>query len=232
MFAGFPEETLQFFLDIRFHNNVAYYEENRERFKRDVQTPFYALIDELAPTMLTIDPRMEVRPYKCLARLRRDTRFTKDKSPFRDHLWLLFRRAGEPREGAVMYWFELSATAVGWGVGTWGENRPAMDLLRRRIVSSPQEVQKAIDACRLEKRGFSVGGNTFKRIAIPEGVPEPLRFWYAGRELYISREQTSLDWVHDASLAERVRRDFKAVAPIYRLLRGLWDEAGAAEEQL
>lgn len=230
MFAGFPEETLQFFLDIRFHNNVAYYEENRERFKRDVQTPFYALIDELAPTMLTIDPRMEVRPYKCLARLRRDTRFTKDKSPFRDHLWLTFRRAGEPREGSVMYWFELSVTSVGWGVGTWGENRPAMDLLRRRIVSSPQVVQKAIDACRLEKRGFSVGGNTFKRIAIPEGVPEPLRFWYAGRELYISRERTSLDWVHDASVVERVRKDYTALAPIYRLLHGLWDEVGAAEE--
>jgi uncharacterized protein (DUF2461 family) len=29
---------------------------------------------------------MEVRPVKCLARLRRDTRFTKDKSPYRDHL--------------------------------------------------------------------------------------------------------------------------------------------------
>ena len=64
-----------------------------------MKAPFEAFIQELAPAMLSIDPQMELRPYRCMARLRRDVRFTKDKSPFRDHLWVLFRHAGEPREG-------------------------------------------------------------------------------------------------------------------------------------
>ena len=34
MFTGFPEATVQFFLDIRFHNNIAYFEENRARYER------------------------------------------------------------------------------------------------------------------------------------------------------------------------------------------------------
>ena len=54
MFTGFPEETIQFFLDIRFHNSISYFEENRERFRQDVQAPFYAFIEELAPAMRKI----------------------------------------------------------------------------------------------------------------------------------------------------------------------------------
>lgn len=60
MFTGFPEATIQFFLDIRFHNNIAYFEENRARYERDVKAPFEAFIQELAPAMLSIDPQMEL----------------------------------------------------------------------------------------------------------------------------------------------------------------------------
>lgn len=125
MFTGFPEETLRFFLDLRFHNSIGYFEEHRDDFRRDVQEPFYEFINDLAPRMQKIDPQMEIRPYKCLARIRRDTRFTKDKSPFRDHLWLLFRRAAEPREQSLNFWFELGPDGVGWGMGFWG--KPARD---------------------------------------------------------------------------------------------------------
>ena len=70
--------------------------------------------------MQRIDPQMEIRPHKCLARIRRDTRFTKDKSPYRDHLWLLFRRAAEPREQSLNFWFELGPQNYGLGHGVLG----------------------------------------------------------------------------------------------------------------
>ena len=230
MFTGFPEETLQFFLDIRFHNNNTYFNENRERFRQDVQEPFYAFINELAPAMRDIDPQMELRPYKCLARIRRDTRFSRDKSPYRDHLWVLFRRAAEPREGSVNYWFEISPTSVGWGLGTWGENRPGMDALRRRIAAQPLRARDIVDDCRLYERGMAVQGSFFKRIDIPDSVPPSLHWLYKGRELYIVRERTQLQWIYDAKLADRVLADYRAMAPLYRLLRGAWDEAGEQGE--
>ena len=52
MFIGFPEATIQFFLDIRFHNSIDYFEENRARYERDVKAPFEAFIQELAPIPL------------------------------------------------------------------------------------------------------------------------------------------------------------------------------------
>lgn len=81
MFTGFPEATIQFFLDIRFHNSIDYFEENRARYERDVKAPFEAFIQELAPAMLSIDPQMELRPYRCMARLRRDGSFHEGQKP-------------------------------------------------------------------------------------------------------------------------------------------------------
>ena len=45
MFTGFPEATIQFFLDIRFHNSIDYFEENRARYERDVKAPFEAFMN-------------------------------------------------------------------------------------------------------------------------------------------------------------------------------------------
>ncbi|MGN0794257.1 MAG: DUF2461 domain-containing protein [Aristaeellaceae bacterium] len=227
MFTGFPEETMHFFLDIRFHNDKTYFEENRARYERDVKAVFHSFIEELAPAMRQIDPLMEIRPYRCLARIHRDTRFSRDKSPFRDHLWMCFRRAAEPREGSVNFFFELGPSNLGWGMGTWGENRPMMDALRRRIAARPAEVAKIVDSCHLTENDFAVLGNAWKRIGIPDQVPVGLRGWYAMREVYVNRQHPDMGIIGTPEVLTQVRRDFIALAPLYHLLRGAYDEAAA-----
>ncbi len=224
MFTGFPEETVQFFLELRFHNNAGFFHDQHDRYVETVQAPFYALINELAPTMRDIDPLMEVRPHKCLSRIHRDTRFSRDKSPYRDHLWLCFRRAAEPREGSVNYWFEFGPDQLGWGVGLWGENRPLSERLRREIVADPGRVADIIHSCDLPGHDMALGGSFHKRMPVPPEVPELLKGWYLMREGYIPRLHPVHQWAYTERVIQEVRRDFEAVAPIYRLLRGIQDE--------
>lgn len=223
MFTGFTQETLAFFTDIRFHNDKQFFEANRDRFEQQVKAPFAALIDELAPTMQRIDPTMEVRPWKCLARIRRDTRFSRDKSPYRDHLWFLFRRAAEPREGAVMFWFELSVRHVDWGLGTWGENRGLMDMLRRQIAARPDEIRRIITRCRLQDHDIVASGKPFHRLPVPDSVPEDLRSLYCMHDVYFSRKHPDYSLIDKPELADVLREDFLALAPCYHLLRGALD---------
>lgn len=224
MFTGFTDETIRFFLDIRFHNEISYFNANRERYEACVAAPFRALIEDMGPGLLKIDPQMELRPYKALARLRRDTRFTKDKSPYRDHLWMLFRRAAEPREGSLFYWFELAPENLGWGMGVWGENRDLMDAFRRKLAADPDGCAALIDGCRLSAHHLVPGGSHFRRIEVPAAVPERLRPWYTSKELYIARENPRMEWAYQPGLPQRLLKDFRTMAPIYRLLRGAADE--------
>lgn len=208
-------------LNIRFNNSKAFMEANRTEYHRVMRDPYYQLIEALSPLMRQIDPRMELRPYRVLSRIYRDTRFTHDKSPYRDHHWIAFRRAGEERDKSVMFWFELRVEGISWGLGFWGENRPAMDILRRRMVSHPQDLISALDA--LKGRPLSVSGDDYKRMAVPEQLHPRLVPLYPKKSLYVMREGSDAKWMFTTELQQQLQTDFQAMAPFYRLLRGYYD---------
>ena len=170
----------------------------------------------------------ELRPVKCLARIRRDTRFTKDKTPYRDHLWLMFKRSGEPRNESVMYWFELSPDTVNWGLGFWGMNRPAMDAMRTMIVQTPSKVLEAFKQARLPDKAFSIDGDIYKKLKIPDGVPEALRNYYIHKELYICRRGISLADAYTPRITKLCADDYLRLKPLYTLFRQLADTGKAA----
>lgn len=225
MFEGFSEETIRFFLDMRFNNNKAYFEENRSRYQSVVVEPFYALIEELTPVMQSIDPMMEVKPYRCLSRIYRDTRFSKDKSPFKDHAWITFKRAGEPKDQSVVFWFELRIDSVDWGMGFWGENRQALDTFRRRMTAQPERISDIIAQCNLPEHHLALDGAVWKRIEIPENIPKHLVRWYTAKSLYIGKVFAEQEWTFKPSLVKRLTEDYKALAPIYHMLRGMCEPA-------
>ncbi len=224
MFDGFSDETIQFFLDLRFHNYTGYFHEQHDRYVETVQQFFYSLIEDLSPTMLGIDSMMEIRPYKCLSRIHRDTRFSKDKSPYRDHLWFLFRRAGEPREQSLFYYGEFGPDRLDWGLGIWGENRAMMDVFRKKMEANPEGMLAMIDSMNLPEHRLGLGGRYFKRMAVPESIPECLKRWYLCRDFYVGKVDPPYEWAFSEKLKSEMMKDFKAMAPLYLTLRGIQDE--------
>ena len=213
MFTGFTDETVQFFLDLRFHNYTDYFHEQHDRYVEQVQQPFYRLIEELAPTAKQIDPLMEVRPHKCLSRIHRDTRFSRDKSPYRDHLWFIFRREGEPREKSVFLYGEFGPDRLGWGFGIWGENRELMDIFRKRMEANPRGMTALIDDMDLYQHGLGLGGSFFKRMAIPLQIPERMKRWYAGREIYVGKAEPDYSLAFSPAAGGRNQIRFSDAGP-------------------
>ena len=226
MFTGFTEETIQFFLDLKFHNNASFFHEQHDRYIECVQRPFYEMIEDLAPDMLKIDPGMEVRPHKCLSRIHRDTRFSRDKSPYRDHLWFLFRHAAEPREKSLFYYFELGPDRLGWGMGFWDENREALDLFRKRMRANPAGTLSLLDDLGMDRRRLMLDGTIHKRMEIPSEIPERLKRWYQAKDFYIGKIMPDYRMIYSEQILKEVRKDFVSLSPLYRLLRGYVDEIG------
>ena len=221
MFEGFPREMIEFMLQIRLNNNKEFMSTHREEYERVMKQPYYGLIEALTPVALRIDPGMEVRPNKVLSRIFRDTRFSNDKSPYRDHHWLAFRHAGESKDTAVMLWFEVRMEYISWGLGYWGENRPAMDIFRRRLISHPGDWTGLLKT--LEGTGLSVEGEKYKRLVSPVSLPPPLDSHYPMKSLYISRNSAPYNVIFTPKLAEMIITDYETLAPFYRLLRGYYE---------
>ncbi|MBN1778229.1 MAG: DUF2461 domain-containing protein [Clostridiales bacterium] len=223
MFNGFPEETVRFFLGLRFHNDASYFNDHRDEYEAYVKKPFFEFIAAMTPALEEIADDFELRPAKCLARIRRDTRFTKDKTPYRDHLWLMFKRSGEPRDETVMYWFELSPDTVNWGLGFWGQNRPAMDAMRTMIEQKPSEMLDALTKAGIPDEMFSIDGGVYQKKEIPEGVPDALKDFYPHKELYLCRRGISLSDAYSGNIARQCGQDYLRLKPLYTLFRNLAD---------
>ena len=104
MFKGFTDQTFEFFMAIRFNNNRDFFQANRDWYQCAVREPCLALAEALIPVMEDVDPDLETRPWKAVSRINRYIRFSRDKSPYRDYMWLGYRHPG--RTGAP---FEKSA---------------------------------------------------------------------------------------------------------------------------
>ena len=98
-FCGFKPEAYIFLTELGFNNNKQWMDENRWRYKEYVYKPLCRLGEMLLPTMLDIDSEFNPRLTTIVSRINRDTRYSKNKLPYRDHMWLGFRRpqyGGEP----------------------------------------------------------------------------------------------------------------------------------------
>lgn len=231
MFEGFSQEAVDFLTDIRFNNNQTFYEANRERYEQKVKAPLRALCDEMTPIVQMIDPRLDTRPGRTMSRIRRDTRFSRDKSPFRDHVWLGWRYPGERRsEGFGMYW-GFGPDWLGWGCGCYATDKPLMDALRLHIRREPDEVRAALFQPGLA--AFTMYGEDYKKIAVPRDVPEDLRALYVKKGFGIEYNGVEADWalLFTHEMADRLARDLAAMAPLQQLMQRMRVQAEHAQEE-
>ncbi len=221
MFTGLSPEMMEFFLSIRFNNNQAFFEENRERYQRVVQQPLKELAEALGPTLLEIDPQFDVRSPRVVSRIRRDTRFSKNKDPYRDLMWLAWRYTGEPTIDAMCFYMEVSLDAVRWGFGYYAEHKATMDRVRRALLAKPQEALSVMARCGVPEQ-FALYGNAYKRLAVPEGLPEALHPFYIKKGFYFENTQglQDFDALYSTRIEQRLREDFLKLAPLYHWIRG------------
>ena len=218
MFQGFSDRTFEFYMAIRFNNNRDFFGANREWYQSAVRAPMVALCEALGPTVEDIDPGLDTRAGKCVARVNRDTRFSRDKSPYRDYSFMKFRQLGVDRDETLGFYFDLSDDGASYGVGIYLRNLPMMRALSQAILTRPQAVLEALQPV---KDQFTFHGDVIKRMKVPPQVPPPLAPWFALRSFYLERRIVDFDLIKSPRLAQEIARGYRLAQPLYRLLTGL-----------
>jgi len=116
---------------------------------------------------------------------------------------------------------------VEWGLGFWGDNRPAMDALRRKMVDKPKEVQKVLRQCGIPDDSLHIYGDRYRSMKPPAGMPADLAMLYPCKEIYVKRVNTPLSLAYKPELVDVVSQDMLRLKPLYHLLRNAADEGMA-----
>ncbi|MCH2021649.1 MAG: DUF2461 domain-containing protein [Saprospiraceae bacterium] len=91
------QHTIDFFYDLRYNNNKAWFHSNKERYNI-VKDNIRAFMRELNNRLNEVDV---IERYK-ISRINRDIRFSKDKTIYKDYFWGSFVRFGKARRGGYV----------------------------------------------------------------------------------------------------------------------------------
>ena len=159
--------------------------------------------------------------------MRRDNRYTHDKSMYRENLWVAFMRDKHTWETIPAFYLDFSLRRAEWGVGFYRATPTIMQCLRRRTDADPAGMLRAVK--KAQKAGFTLDGDPYARPRSGADTPALLRPLYDCRSIELSSSEPP-EFVADAGLPERLIAGFEALAPIYRKIMDAVEEAGGYRE--
>lgn len=218
-FKGFSPRAFQFLRDIKSHNDKTWFEAHRGDYDQYLLQPLRNLVTDLGDFMLGIDLSFEIAPAvnKTISRIYRDTRFSKDKSPFRDCMWITFKRSGRDwARWSVGYFLEINATWYRYGLGFYDAAPDIVAQFRRQLDEKPEAFLKAIDWFE-DQDVFDLEGETYKRPKGPD-KPEPIRTWYNHKSFYLCSNRKNDKAIHSPQLVDDLMAGFAMTAPLYHYL--------------
>jgi uncharacterized protein (TIGR02453 family) len=162
---AFPPDTQRYLRDLGAHNDKRWFDANRERYERAVLEPAKALVEALGPGLDELVPGIAAEPRVngSIFRINRDVRFSKDKTPYKDHLDLWFWE-GERRTALSSLFLRIAPDAVIVGAGAHGFDGPRLDTYRQ-AVTDPTRGDALIEVVTaLEHGGHAVEGEVLARL--------------------------------------------------------------------
>ena len=144
------KDSLQFLDDLKANNNRDWFLDNKKRydvFKKDYQQ----LVGDFLDAMKPLDPSLEMLEVKnCTFRINRDIRFSKDKSPYKDHIgvWLSSGSKGMNRSG---YYVHIARTGSFIAGGFYCPEAEDLKKVRKEIAYFHEDLEEIINNKNFQK---------------------------------------------------------------------------------
>ncbi len=221
-FEGIPYGMGEFFMQIRFNNHQAFFEEHRAAYLRDVREPLYALAEALSDAVQAVDPAIETRPGKVVSRIRRDTRFSRDKSPYRDNMWISWKQPRftdeDQKRSLPEIYFYITPDRWEIGAGYYAATPSAMTAFRARVLAAPN-VFLSIAREKPFADTFALSGEDYKRP--PKGadaLPAELLSWFVKKSFSVGHGSPLGESSRTPAFADELAGKIALLGPLYDYL--------------
>lgn len=128
-------ELFRFLAQLARNNNREWFEKNKQRYIDEVRDPLCVFVEAVGPKLRKLHPDVVADPRPnggSLFRIYRDTRFSKDKTPYKTHAALRFRCG--PKDAPVPgFYLGLEPGSAFVAAGTWHPQNETLRALRDAI---------------------------------------------------------------------------------------------------
>lgn len=218
-YVGFTESTLGFLRELERNNNREWFKANKARYEEQVLDVALRFIQSMQEPLARIAPHFVAVPTRVggsLMRVYRDTRFSKNKLPYKTNIGIQFRHELAKDVHSPGYYVHIEPGNVFLGAGMWRPDSEPLLAIRQRIANKPVEWQRTM-ADKTFRRHFQLGGESLKRP--PRGFDgdhpciDDIK-----RKSFIAVKEMAPEAYLNPRFQQQVETAFKAAAPFMRFL--------------
>jgi len=171
-FKGFPKEMIRFFDQLKKKNTREWFQAHKTDYETHVKQPSEEFVLAMGEKLKGISPGIHAIPKvnQSLFRLNRDTRFSKDKRPYKTNLGIWFWEGKRKRMECPGFYFHLDGQNLMLGTGLHIFPKQLIGPYRDAVVHKKHgpELKKAIK--KVTKHGYVIVGKHYKRV--PSGYDD------------------------------------------------------------
>lgn len=215
----FDEQTLRFLAELERNNTRDWFNENKPRYEAEVLDRSLAFIQAMQVPLEKISAHFQAVPKRMggsLMRVYRDTRFGKDKTPYKTNIGIQFRHELAKDVHAPGFYLHIDPQRVFVGAGMWRPAAPALAKIRARIADQPDDWTKARDNPAF-RRQFELGGESLVRPPRGYASDHPL-LTDLRRKDFIAVSELTHAQVLEPRFLRQVAALFKTAAPLMTFL--------------
>ena len=176
MFKGFPKESIKFLKEIEKNNNKVWFEANKSRFETLIKEPSKAFVVEMGEHIQALVPTINAEPKVngSLFRIYRDVRFSKDKTPIKTRIGLIFWQGRKKRLKSSCFYMHFNKTELFIASGIRWFDRPTL-LAYRDVIKDDFKREELFNILQtLKDRGYETVKPHYKRL--PKGFDKEMDY--------------------------------------------------------
>ena len=230
-FPGFPKAGFQFLAELAQNNDREWFKANQARYLESLREPLLdfnaALADGLADIAsdLRLDPRTNGSGN--LMRLHRDTRFSKDKSPYKTEVAALLWAGPGRKTEHPGFGYRIQPESFGMMAGAFHFPKPMLAVYREAVVDEKrgsafvQAIAEVHAAGKAKGIEYELIAEHYKRV--PRGYPadHPRGSLLKHNGFACFAPEVGLDIATTPAILDLTLEHFHNMAPIYHWLESL-----------
>ena len=218
-FRKFEWGLVDFLTELEKNNRRQWYKANQDRYEQEVIEPVFAFIQAMRPRIHRISPYYRAVAKKVggsMMRIHRDTRFSKDKTPFNTQVGIRFTHEDSKKVFTPGFYVRVSPRDVFIGIGCWHPDSRTLARIRASVDSQREQWLRARDDKKF-RAAFTLGGGSLKQT--PRGYPKdhPL-LEDLKRKDFVGFQELTVDDLLSTGFLDQVADSFTVAHPLMRFL--------------
>jgi len=213
----FTPAFIDFFQQLEINNDRDWFNANKKLYEKEVKKPFEHFVADLIDRMQTIDRNILITPKDAIFRIFRDTRFSKDKTPYKTQVSAIISPGGRKDMDYPGMYIELGGKHVRVYSGSYQPDKDQLEKIREKIITEGARFRQLVTDKDFVKHFGEIRGEKYK--VLPKDLKEEAEkqpILYNKQFYYFSEWKP--DVLTRANLLDQVMDRYMVARPITEFL--------------